>query len=176
MRTTARKKPSPPPFAPVPKALTEKLRDAIGMPQVMKFIALRLREFDTSFVEWIKLRPLNQKVILHGRCDYPLPLPSTPHLYRRGYRLRASVNVELPPPYTHMHWGRVPSANHRQGWYSGLTVFEFDSLDECAVHTLAHECFHFLSHSKQIKVKNTEANANWWADRWLKEYIAQRED
>ena len=46
----------------------------------------------------------------------------------------------------------------------------FDDLEECAVHTLAHECFHFLSHSKQVRHKNTEANANWWADQWLLEF------
>ena len=46
--------------------------------------------------------------------------------------------------------------------------FRFDDLEECAVHTLAHECFHFLSHSRQVDLKNTEANANWWADGWLR--------
>lgn len=164
------------PFEPAPEVLSNKLKDGIGMPQVMSFIAYKLGEFDTSLVEWIKLLPLNRNVILHGRCDYPLPLPAAPGLYSRGYRLRASVNVELPPPYTHTHWGRVPSTKHQQGWYSGLTVFEYESLDECAVHTLAHESFHFLSHSRQIRVKNTEANANWWADGWLTDYVVRRED
>ena len=35
------------------------------------------------------------------------------------------------------------------------------------MHTLAHECFHFLADSGQVAERNTEANANWWADAWL---------
>ena len=49
-----------------------------------------------------------------------------------------------------------------------------EDLEECAVHTLAHECFHFLSDSGQVKEKNYEANANWWGDLWLTEFKNNR--
>ncbi|VAW96461.1 hypothetical protein MNBD_GAMMA21-1026 [hydrothermal vent metagenome] len=150
--------------------------DKISMPHVLGFIRSKLTNYDTQLVEWIKLLPLNKKAILHGCCSYPIRVKPRSRRYKQGYRLRASVNVELAPPYTYMHWGRIPSSNYKQGWYSGAMDFRFDDLDECAVHTLAHECFHFLSHSKQVKYKNTEANANWWADQWTQEFKQDQSD
>lgn len=155
-----------------------KVIDKVSMPHVLDFICKKLAAYDTTTVEWVKLLPLRKKAILHGCCAYPVR--SDPHArssenssknsFKSGYRLRASVNVEAPPPFVYQHWGRIPSNNHKQGWYSGARLFRFDDLEECAVHTLAHECFHFLSHSRQLQHKNTEANANWWADQWLAEF------
>jgi hypothetical protein len=136
------------------------------MPQVLAFINHKLADYDTAAIEWVKLLPLNRQAILHGCCTYPLRGDAG---LVSGYRLRASVNVVAPPPYAFEHWGRIPS-NNKQGWYSGAVTFHFEDLEQCALHTLAHECFHFLSHSRQVRYKNTEANANWWADRWLAEY------
>ena len=147
--------------------------DKISMPQVMRFICGQLAVFDTSRLEWIKLLLLNQNHLLHGCCDFPVPAAAGSDRLMRGYRIRASVNVEMAPPFIYQHWARIPSAKSRQGWYSGEKDFVFQDLEECAVHTLAHECFHFLSHSKQVDHKNTEANANWWADRWLEEFHRQ---
>lgn len=147
-----------------------KVIDKVSMPHILAFVADRLSAFDTSKLESIKLLPLNRKAILHGCCIYPCRMRMRGRIVDRGYRLRASVNTELAPPFVYQHWGRIPSNNHRQGWYSGPVTFQFHDLEECALHTLSHECFHFLSHSKQLKMKNTEANANWWADQWMQEY------
>ena len=147
-----------------------KIIDKVNMPHVMAFICRKLADYDTRQVEWIKLLPLHAKEILHGCCTYPVPSGTCTPTLKSGYRLRASVNVEVPPPYEYEHWARIISSNYRQGWYSGAKLFRFEDLEECAVHTLAHECFHFLSHSKQVEYKNTEANANWWADQWLAEF------
>jgi len=144
--------------------------DKVSMPHILQFVLGKLAAFDTARLESIKLLPLNRKAILHGCCIYPCRMRLRGNLVERGYRLRASVNVELSPPYEYQHWGRIPSNSHRQGWYSGAVTFRFRDLEECALHTLAHECFHFLSHSKQVTLKNTEANANWWADQWLQQY------
>ena len=151
------------------------LIDRISMPHVMQFIHDKLAEFDTRLIEWIKLLPLNKKAILHGCCTYPLRSQPRARRFKSGYRLRASVNTELSPPYIYQHWGRIPSREYKQGWYSGAVVYRFDDLEECALHTLAHECFHFLSHSKQVRHKNTEANANWWADQWTREFKMARD-
>lgn len=148
--------------------------DKVSMPHVMEYIHTKLHEFDTCLIEWIKLLPLNKKAILHGCCTYPLRIKPRSRSYKSGYRLRASVNTELAPPFVYQHWGRIPSKKCKQGWYSGAKIFRFDDLEECAVHTLAHECFHFLSHSKQVAHKNTEANANWWADMWTDEFRLTR--
>ena len=147
-----------------------RLIDKVGMPHVLAFIRHKLADYDTAPIEWVKLLPLNKKAILHGCCVYPVRTGPGGCTLKSGYRLRASVNVEVPPPFVYEHWGRIPSNSAKQGWYSGAVMFRFEDLEECALHTLAHECFHFLSHSRQVSHKNTEANANWWADRWLAEF------
>lgn len=144
--------------------------DKITMPHVINFICAQLESFDTTLIEWVKLLPLRKNHLLHGCCAYPIRENPGKKTCKTGYRIRASVNIEMAPPFTFNHWARIPSSNYKQGWYSGEKTFEFDDLEECAVHTLSHECFHFLSHSKQIKYKNTEANANWWADQWMCEF------
>jgi len=149
-----------------------KVIDKVSMPHILSFVQDKLEAFDTTKLESIKLLALNRKAILHGCCIYPCRMRLHGKLVERGYRLRASVNTELSPPFEYHHWGRIPSNSHKQGWYSGAVTFRFNDLEECALHTLAHECFHFLSHSKQVSLKNTEANANWWADRWLQEYFS----
>ncbi|MEJ2360202.1 MAG: hypothetical protein P8Z75_02050 [Gammaproteobacteria bacterium] len=150
-----------------------KVIDKVSMPHILSFISDKLQSFDTEKLESIKLLPLNRKAILHGCCTYPCRMRLRNRLVERGYRLRASVNIELAPPFVYHHWGRIPSASHKQGWYSGAMTFRFNDLEECALHTLAHECFHFLSHSRQVRLKNTEANANWWADQWLQEFVRE---
>ena len=153
-----------------PVKLAYAIVDKVGMPHVLAFIAARLERYDTSNLESVKLLPLHRSRLLHGACNFPCVVARRTGRYRRGYRIRASVNVEMAPPFSYVHWGRIPASNSRQGWRSGERVFAFDDLEECAVHTLAHECFHFLSHSAQVDWKNTEANANWWADQWSGEY------
>lgn len=144
--------------------------DKVGMPHVLAFVSERLDEFDTSALDWVKLLPLNQRALLHGACHFPWQPPPGSSRRGHGYRIRASVNVEHAPPFSYVHWGRTPSATNRRGWVSGEQEFRFADLEECAVHTLAHECFHFLADSGQVAERNTEANANWWADRWLSRF------
>ncbi|MDH5190836.1 MAG: hypothetical protein OEW89_06270 [Gammaproteobacteria bacterium] len=147
-----------------------KVIDKVGMPHVIDFICRKLKDYDTRQLEWIKLLALNKNHLLHGCCTYPQREHRGSQNFKTGYRIRASVNIEMAPPFKFEHWARIPSSNYKQGWYSGAKAFLFDDLEECAIHTLAHECFHYLSHSKQLKHKNTEANANWWADQWLGEF------
>lgn len=148
--------------------------DKVGMPHALAFINARMVDFDTSGLDWIKLLPLNKNTLLHGECTFPYRVcDDDPWLH--GYRIRASVNVEISPPFKYLHWGRRPSPGSRKGWVSGEQTFNFADLEECALHTLAHECFHFLADSRQIAERNTEANANWWADWWLEDFRAQRD-
>jgi hypothetical protein len=144
--------------------------DQVGMPHVMEFMRQQLSRYDTRSLDWLKLLPLHKTVLLHGECTFPGATPERGTEY--GYRIRASVNVVMAPPFRFEHWGRIPSDKHPQGWYSGDQTFYFDDLEECAVHTLSHECFHFLSDSGQLTLKNSEANANWWGDQWLAAYRA----
>ncbi len=145
--------------------------DKVGMPHVIGFVRERMRAFDTRPLDWLKLLPLNRNVLLHGECTFPGETAARGRSH--GYRIRASVNVIMAPPYRFDHYGRVPSARHPRGWISGAQTFVFDDLAECALHTLAHECFHYLSDTDQLELENSEANANWWADRWLDDYRAR---
>ncbi len=147
-----------------------KVTDKVFMPEVMVYIAKKLAPYNTTLLESIKLLPLHKKAALHGCCKYPVRSAPRARTFIKGYRIRASVNVVMAPPISFNHWARIPSADYKQGWYSGPKTFSYDDLEECAIHTLSHEIFHFLSHSKQVKIKNTEANANWWADQWLNEF------
>ena len=92
--------------------------DKIGMQRVTGYIDDCLEKFDTSLIEWIKLLPLDKKHILHGECAYPVKNIEDNSIIERGYRIRASVNVESVPPYKFSHWGRIPSNSHKQGWCS----------------------------------------------------------
>ena len=144
--------------------------DKVEMPHVIRFVIERLSNYDTHLLESIKLLPLNKKTLLHGCCTYPVRTKPRVRSYKSGYRLRASVNINLAPPFKYTHWGRIPSRSYQQGWYSGPREFVFDDLEQAAVHTLSHEVFHMLAHSRQVKEKNTEANANWFADHWVDDY------
>jgi hypothetical protein len=144
--------------------------DKVGMPHVLNFVTAKLAQYDTRRLDWIKLLPLNRKELLHGACHFPYREDPQSEVWVHGYRIRASVNIEQAPPFTYLHWGRVESSRNPRGWISGEQEFQFSDLEECAIHTLAHECFHFLADSRQVAERNTEANANWWADRWLEEF------
>ena len=144
--------------------------DKVGMQHVLDFIVDKLEPYDTNKIEWLKLLPLNKKTLLHGECRFPVKYSQNTYKKSMGYRIRASVNVEMTPPFSFMHWGRSYSDNGKRKWVSKEVKFYFLDLEECAVHTLAHECFHYLSHSGQVDEKNYEANANWWADRWLEDF------
>jgi len=144
--------------------------DKVGMPHVLGFINQSLAAYTTDALDWIKLLPLQKRELLHGACHFPYRESASSSTWKHGYRIRASVNVELEPPFTYTHWGRIASATNARGWVSGEQQFKFGDLDECAVHTLSHECFHFLADSGQLDERNTEANANWWADTWLAQY------
>ncbi|HCU91090.1 MAG TPA: hypothetical protein DGR97_14155 [Gammaproteobacteria bacterium] len=145
-----------------------KMIDKIGMPHVVEYIRLQLSDYDTTQLDWIKLLPLRKTTLLHGECTFPGTTPG--RRVQHGYRIRASVNVEMAPPFSYEHWGRIASTDSARGWISGEQTFYFADLEECAVHTLSHECFHFLRDSGQLNLKNTEANANWWGDQWLERY------
>ncbi|MGR9090170.1 MAG: hypothetical protein ACU85U_06285 [Gammaproteobacteria bacterium] len=142
--------------------------DKVGMPHVIDFVQRQMRGWDTRPLDWLKLLPLNRNVLLHGECTFPGETAARGQAH--GYRIRVSVNVIMPPPYRFEHYGRVPSARHPRGWVSGEQTFFYDDLAECAVHTLGHECFHYLSDTGQVELENSEANANWWADHWLDAY------
>ena len=135
------------------------------MPHVMAFIVKRMSIYNTLELDWLKLLPLTKKALLHGECMFPYIDDNGER--EHGYRIRASVNINMSPPFEYEHWARIPSKSAKRGWQSGEQIFRFADLEECAVHTLAHECFHFLSATNQVGEKNTEANANWWADGWL---------
>ena len=86
-----------------------KILDKGDMPHVVNFVLEKLTSYDIRLLESIKLLPLNKKALLHGCCTYPVRTKPRARTYKSGYRLRASVNIEMAPPFAYNHWARIPS-------------------------------------------------------------------
>ena len=146
-----------------------KITDKLNMPDVMDFILHKLALYDTSRVESIRLFPLRGKrTVISGRC---VPPGVFPRHYKKpvlGYRLSAGINI-LPEmfPSVGFTWAWVQSDT---GWEVGTVLKKYETKEESAVFTLAHEAAHFLMHSSQIELENNEANANWIAHKWTNEF------
>jgi len=48
-------------------------------------------------------------------------------------------------------------------WVRLITRYEMRNRVEAVVHVLAHECFHFLRHSRQLPGRNRENEADQFA-------------
>ena len=146
------------------------IEDKVGVPKAIAFVVRKLEQYDLSLIEWIKLTPYSGSRVVKGLCRYPRRLAPRSRTFVSQYRINANINPTIQFPATFDHWARIPNSSAKQGWLSGAHTYRVDSLEEAAVHLLAHEIFHFLSHSDQVPEKNVEANANWFADQWLEEW------
>lgn len=146
------------------------ITDKIGVPNAIEFIEKKLKVYDLSQLEWIKLTPYTGGRVVKGITKYPCRLAPRSRTFTSQYRINANINPAVKFPATFDHWARIPNSSAKQGWLSGPYTYRVENLEEAAIHLLAHEIFHFLSHSNQVPEKNVEANANWFADLWLKEW------
>lgn len=146
------------------------IQDKVGVPKAIEFIREKLKGYDLSTLEWIKLTPYSGSRVVKGITKYPRRIAPRSRDFVHQYRINANINPTVSFPATFEHWARIPNASAKQGWLSGSFIYRVDSLEEAVIHLLAHEIFHFLSHSNQVPEKNVEANANWFADIWLAEW------
>ena len=113
----------------MPKNSSYEIIDKVGMPRVISFFVSQLAAYCTSELDWLKLLPLDRNHLLHGACHFPFEPKSDSRVKPHGYRIRASVNIEMCPPFSYIHWGRIPSGKSKQGWLSGEQTFRFDDLE-----------------------------------------------
>ena len=139
--------------------------------------------YDTSQLSAIRIgHGRGRAVGVYGRCWYPTP--QSPR-YRISCQLPGPfpslIPTRRPPVYRHADgsWPPIP-AGCREGlacraekggvvreWKRVIGYTEARTRDEGLVWIVAHEAFHFLRHSGQIKGRNTEIEADKFADEQL---------
>jgi hypothetical protein len=145
-------------------------------------------DFDTSRLDWIRIdRGRGRAKGAYGRCWYPSP--KTP-LYRISCQVPGPFPCDIPtrkPPLYRRPDGGFPMlpAGSRAGkrvlnvqtgreWIRVIGKSRLENLNEAIVWVLAHEAFHFLRHSRQIAGRNTEIQADQYADEALRFYRTGR--
>jgi hypothetical protein len=139
---------------------------------------------------------------VHGRCRYPTsetkayrischvpgPFPTTfrtrkPPIYRRpdgtwpfseGNPDGTPLARNLPPGWALGAFCR--DATSGKDWVRLVGRTELRDLDEGIVWIVAHEAFHYLRRTRQVPGRNTEIEADAFADRKLEEFRAEREE
>ncbi|MGD0174380.1 MAG: hypothetical protein ABSC61_08110 [Anaerolineales bacterium] len=145
-------------------------------------------EFDTSQLAWIRVdRGRGKNRGAYGRCWYPnrrIPF------YRISCQVPGRFPCEIPTRKSPLYFS--PDGSHpplppgtrfgdhvrdlRTGreWYRVIGSTLVQDLDEAIVWVLAHEAFHFLRRSRQIPGRNTEIEADRFADDRLLFYRTGR--
>jgi hypothetical protein len=142
-------------------------------------------EYDTSLLAWIRIdRGRGRYRGAYGRCWYP---------DRRILQYRISCQVPGPFPFDlptrkppvyldadGSHPKRPPGTRRgvrvrdlRTGreWIRVIGSTRLRTRDEAIVWVLAHEAFHFLRRTRQIPGRNTEIEADRYADDTLRFYL-----
>jgi hypothetical protein len=140
--------------------------------------------YDTAKLSSLRIgRGRGRAVGVYGRCWYPTKaLP--------GYRIScqlpgpfpARIPTRQPPIYRHADgsWPPIPSGCREgllcraqksgvvvQEWKRVIGYTEARTRDEGLIWIVAHEAFHFLRDTRQIKGRNTEIEADKFADEQL---------
>jgi hypothetical protein len=145
-------------------------------------------EFDTSRVAWIRVdRGRGKYRGAYGRCWYPnrripffriscqVPGPFPCDLPTRKPPLYKSADGSYPPLPPGMRKGdRVRDVRTGREWIRVRGSTRLENLDEAIVWVLSHEAFHFLRRTNQIPGRNTEIEADRFADERLKFYRTGR--
>jgi hypothetical protein len=139
--------------------------------------------YDTSELSSIRIGGGRGRAVgVYGRCWYPTA--ESPH-YRISCQLPGPfpslIPTRRPPVYRRADgsWPPIPDGC-REGracraekdgtvreWKRVIGYTEARTRDEGLIWIVAHEAFHFLRHSGQIKGRNTEIEADKFADEQL---------
>jgi hypothetical protein len=143
-----------------------------------------LEKYDTSRIEWVRIdRGRGRYLGVYGRCWYP-------NRERPTYRISCQVPGPYPttvqtrqrPLYRRPNgtWPRVPKGcfvrgygrDSRSGrvWLRLGAITRLENVNEGIVWIFGHEVFHFLRHCRQIDGRNTEIEADRFADEVLKRF------
>jgi len=141
-------------------------------------------DFDTSRVEWVRIdRGRGRYTGAYGRCWYPtarlpfyriscqVPGPFPYEISTRKPPLYRRPDGTFPKPEPGTHRGqRVLAVASGREWFRMRGSSRLADLSEAIVWVLAHEAFHFLRHARQIPGRNTEIEADRFADDTLQFY------
>lgn len=141
--------------------------------------------YDTSELSSIRIGAGRGRAVgVYGRCWYPTP--NSPR-YRISCQVPgpfpARIPTRQPPVYRRADgsWPPIPdgcsegiSCRAEQGggvvreWKRVIGYTDARTRDEGLVWIIAHEAFHFLRHTRQVEGRNTEIEADRFADEQLR--------
>ena len=155
--------------------------DQLQLPAVVEAVQLKLSQFDLSMLELVKLLRLKRMLKFHGACDYPIRFEKNGNRFRRGYRIRCSVNVNLTFPMAiELAVARSPAGAGDQA-----RVIEFGyelvfaDVEEATIWLTGRTVFYFLQHSRQVPAEKMHlpyANALGldWLEGWRRDRVGAR--
>lgn len=165
--------------------------DESHCPAGVDYIREFAESYDLSKLAYLKIAPgSGGGGRVYGVCRFPQKNGKSP-LTRRMYRISCfvqgpfpdGVSVRRPPIYRgdDGSWPVVPANCYITGhlskgpppakaWWRISAVTALDDAADAVVWICAHELFHFLRATRQIPGKNTEIEADSFADRKLGEF------
>ena len=157
------------------------------------FIRELVEGYDVSKLAYLKIAPgSGGGGRVYGVCRFPNKYGKTP-LTRENYRISCfvqgpfpdGVSVRRPPIYRNEDgsWPVLPANCYITGhvskgeppakaWWRITSVTHLANAAEAVVWICAHELFHFLRATRQIPGRNTEIEADTFADRKLAAFLA----
>lgn len=161
--------------------------------ECFSFIKEFASHYDLSNLKWIKIAEGKREIVgVHGICRYP-------NWGDRGY-YRISCYIPGPLPFNVLSkakgfifqnedgtWPPKPIGSKIEArgsykidgnsikWKRIESFTELNDYDDAIIWIFGHEFFHFLSQSKQIDLRNTESNADGFADDLLKDFKKLRQ-
>jgi hypothetical protein len=168
-----------------------------GAPEAVTWIRTFLSRFNTSLLGWLRIdfgrehRDRDGRIYykyrgVYGRCRYPT---------RKQPTIRLSCQVPGPfpcdiitrkkPIYRNGDGTWPAEAKRRRGpvycdassgrqWKRVYARTTLDDLNDAVVWIFAHEAFHWLRKTAQIPGRNTEIEADAYADAALEDFRANR--
>lgn len=126
-----------------------KVIDKADLPEVAEFLEKQLAPFDLSKLEWFKLLPLPKERWRYF-CQLPKRVRPRSRKFARQYRLRASVGLAGPFPYSEKIPIGTRRVNTRRSWDYIYADVVFADARELAVFAAGSCAFRFLRHSRQV--------------------------
>ena len=164
-------------FWNIPKTVQDDLKLCIG------YTSSFLSDYDIKKLDGIKIITRKSKHAVKGKCYFPTSTS--------GYR----IDINIPGPFPHNlsryckpvyknpdgTWPEVPAnclptkrvilvdenKNVKKEWIRLITTYPLKTIQEAFIFVFFHETYHFLAHSKQIRGRNAENEADQFALKHL---------
>jgi hypothetical protein len=162
-------------------------------PRALAWVKGFLGRFDTSAVGWLRIdfgreyrdrlgRRYHKYRGVYGRCWYPterqptvriscqVPGPFPCEIVTRQRPVYRNPDGSWPPEARGLRGPVFVDARTGRAWKRVYAATRVADLDEAVVWIFAHEAFHWLCRTRQMPGRNTEAAADAFADRCLREF------